>query len=72
VAKSTNLKKYDIYILYAERQKSKECLKFALRMQGKNLIFHFGIIVAEVFSKLEDAPFIASSITLSLSIAHRS
>ena len=35
-------------------------------------IFHFGIIVAEVFSKLEDAPFIASSITLSLSIAHRS
>ena len=55
-----------------ERWKSKECLEFASRMWEQNFIFHFGIIVAEVFSKLEDAPFMASSITLSLSIAHRS
>src|SRR5882762_2541113 len=55
-----------------ERWKSKECLEFASRKRGYNLNLHFGTIVAEIFSNITDAPFVASSIILPLNFAHES
>jgi len=39
---------------------------------GYNLNLHFGTIVAEIFSNITDAPFVASSIILPLNFAHES